>query len=155
MDSEGIFENSTTEYSICTDADCSNSMVDYQDAIKDTNTEEAHSYASMKEQDKSTCLSSMISDASKSISTDEQSSTFSSKMSITTNDSQSSFIGDSLPKSFLQLRGISVANFNMGCNFDIAANIRIMIQYEIAILAIQEHTPWSRELLDLEKVSIQ
>jgi hypothetical protein len=155
MDSEDIFENSTMEYPICTDADCSNSMVDYQDAIKDTDTEEAHSYTSMKEQDKSSCLSSVISDASKSISTDEQSSTFSSKMSITTNDSQSSFFGDSLPKSFLQLRGISVANFNMGCNFDIAANIRIMIQYEIAILAIQEHTPWSRELLDLEKVSIQ
>jgi hypothetical protein len=30
-----------------------------------------------------------------------------------------------------------------------------MIQYEIAILAIQEHTPWNRELSDLEKLSIQ
>jgi hypothetical protein len=147
MNSEGNFENSTTEYSICTDADCSNSMVDYQDAINDTNTEEVYSYASMKEQDKSTCLSSVISDASKSISTDEQSSTISSKMSNTTNDS--------LPESFLQLRGISIANFNMGCNFDTAAAIRIMIQYEIAILAIQEHTPWNRELLELEKLSIQ
>jgi hypothetical protein len=41
-----------------------------------------------------------------------------------------------------------VGNFNMGCNFHIAAAIRIVIQYNIYILAIQEHTPWSRELTE-------
>ena len=155
MNSGDNFEDSTMEYSICMDADCSNSLLDYQDAINDIDTEDVYSYASMKEQDKSTCHSSVISDASKSISSEEQSSTISSKMSNATDGSHSSYIGDSLPKSFLQLRGISVANFNMGCNFNIAAVIQIMIQYEIAILAIQEHTPWNRERSDLEKLSIQ
>jgi hypothetical protein len=120
MNSGDNFEDSTMEYSICTNADCSNSLLDYQDAINDIDTEDVYSYASMKEQDKSTCHSSVISDASKSISSDEQSSTIPSKMSNTTDGSHSSYIGDSLPKSFLQLRGISVANFNMGCNFNIA-----------------------------------
>jgi hypothetical protein len=53
-----------------------------------------------------------------------------------------------LSKSFLQLKGISVANYNMGCNFSIASSIRLMIQYDLHILAIQEHTPWNRELSD-------
>jgi hypothetical protein len=48
---------------------------------------------------------------------------------------------DLIPKTFLQLKGISVANYNMGCNFNIAAALRVMITYEISILAIQEHTP--------------
>jgi len=43
----------------------------------------------------------------------------------------------------------------MGCNFNIAASIQLMIQYEIAILAIQEHTPWNRKLLDMEIMSIE
>jgi hypothetical protein len=58
--------------------------------------------------------------------------------------------GDLLPKSFLQLKGIIVGNFNMGCNFHISAAICIMIQYVISILAIQEHTAWSRILSDNE-----
>jgi len=63
-------------------------------------------------------------------------------------------LGDTLPKSFLQLRGISVANFNMGCNFSVAVAIRMMIQCKLSILAIQEHTPWNRELSDMEITSI-
>jgi hypothetical protein len=31
--------------------------------------------------------------------------------------------GDLLPKTFLQLKGISVANYNMGCNFSIVATL--------------------------------
>jgi len=53
---------------------------------------------------------------------------------------------DMLPKSFLQLKGITVGNFNMGCNFRIDNAIIIMIHYKLDILAIQEHTPWNREL---------
>ncbi len=43
----------------------------------------------------------------------------------------------------------------MGCNFNIAASIQLMIQYEIAILAIQEHTPWTRQLMESEINHIQ
>jgi hypothetical protein len=42
-------------------------------------------------------------------------------------------------KSFLQLRGISVANYNMGCNFNIGTAVKLMMRYELYILAIQEH----------------
>ena len=44
------------------------------------------------------------------------------------------------------MKGISVGNFNMGCNFWIDNAITIMIQYKLHILAIQEHTPWNRQL---------
>jgi hypothetical protein len=62
---------------------------------------------------------------------------------------------DTLPRSFLQLKGILVGNFNMGCNFHISAALMIMMQYNITILAIQEHTAWSRKLLDGEIISIE
>jgi hypothetical protein len=48
--------------------------------------------------------------------------------------------GDKLQKSFLQLKGIIVGNFYMGGNFHILTALQIMIQYNITILAIQEHT---------------
>jgi hypothetical protein len=60
-----------------------------------------------------------------------------------------------LPKSFLQLCGISVGNFNMGCNFNSGSAIKLMMRYELSVLAIQEHTPWSRQLSDAEINSIQ
>jgi len=53
--------------------------------------------------------------------------------------------GDKLPKSFLQLKGISVAKFKMGCNFHILPALQIKIKYSITILAIQQHTAWNRE----------
>ena len=62
---------------------------------------------------------------------------------------------DLLPKTFLQLKGISVANYNMGCNFNISAALHIMVHYELSIFAIQEHTPWSRELTDAEHTNIE
>jgi hypothetical protein len=40
---------------------------------------------------------------------------------------------DLLPKTFLQLKGISVANYNMGCNFNISAALHIMVHYELSI----------------------
>jgi hypothetical protein len=62
--------------------------------------------------------------------------------------------GDVLPISFLQLQGISVGNLNMACNFHVYAALQIMIQYNLHILAIQEHTSWNRELTDGEVKSI-
>ncbi len=66
-----------------------------------------------------------------------------------------SFIEENSSKSFLQLRGISIANYNMGCNFDIASTIRLMMLFKLNLLAIQEHTPWSRELSDAEILSFR
>jgi len=43
----------------------------------------------------------------------------------------------------------------MRCNFNIAATIHLMIYYELIILAIQERTPWSRELSEVEISSIE
>jgi hypothetical protein len=60
-----------------------------------------------------------------------------------------------LPKTVLQLRGISIANYNMACNFSIMAAIHLMIQYDLSILAIQEYTPWSRELSTMEITNIE
>jgi len=59
-------------------------------------------------------------------------------------------IGDNLPKTFLELSGISVANFNTGCNFQIDAAITLMIHYDLHILTIQEHTPWNKELTHID-----
>jgi hypothetical protein len=42
----------------------------------------------------------------------------------------------------------------MNCNFRVEAAISIMVKYNLSILAIQEHTPWNRELLDNEITSI-
>jgi hypothetical protein len=62
--------------------------------------------------------------------------------------------GDSLQKSFLQLHGISVVSYNMVCNFHISIAMMIMTQYKLHMLAIQEHTPWNRELTDGEIAAI-
>jgi len=43
----------------------------------------------------------------------------------------------------------------MGCNFNAAAAIRLMIKYELNIMAVQEHIPWNRTLSDMEKSSIE
>jgi hypothetical protein len=59
-------------------------------------------------------------------------------------------IGDSLPKTFLELSGISVANVNTVCNFQIDAAITLMIHYGLHILTIQEHTPWNKELTHID-----
>jgi hypothetical protein len=74
---------------------------------------------------------------------------------ISTTSLETSQNGDTLQKSFLQLKGISVANFNICCNFHIAAALQIMIQYDNSILAIQEHTTWNKTLSDIEITSIE
>jgi hypothetical protein len=61
---------------------------------------------------------------------------------------------DTLPATFLALKGISVANYNMGCNFSVDTAITIMNQHQLFILTIQEHSPWNRDLTQLEKECI-
>jgi len=63
--------------------------------------------------------------------------------------------GDMIPKSFLQLSGITLGNYNMGCSFHISTALWILIQYNISILAIQEHTAWNRNLLQHELTSTE
>ena len=58
-----------------------------------------------------------------------------------TTDDKDILNADNLPLTFLQLRGISIGNFNMNGNFKIEAAIRLMFHYKLDILAIQEHTP--------------
>jgi len=43
----------------------------------------------------------------------------------------------------------------MGCNFQIFVTLQLMVKYEIYILAIQEHTPWNKELSQFEIDHIQ
>ena len=70
-------------------------------------------------------------------------------------DENETLNADTLPLTFLQLRGISIGNFNMNGNFKIEAAIRLMFHYKLDILAIQEHTPWNRELFEGEIKSIE
>ena len=42
--------------------------------------------------------------------------------------------------------GISVANFNMAGNFDVSIAVNLMMDQNIHILAIQEHSPWGMEM---------
>lgn len=43
----------------------------------------------------------------------------------------------------------------MGCNFAIYKPIEIMIQYDLSILAIQEHTAWNKDLSNIQIASIK
>lgn len=92
-------------------------------------------------------------------SDEDENCTVFSYLTSTTNASNLSdtdtILGDKLPKSFLQLSGISVANFNMRCNFRVEKALSIMIHYDLTILAIQEHTPWNRKLSTAEINSIE
>jgi len=58
---------------------------------------------------------------------------------------------ETLPRSFLALKGISIANYNMKCNFSIDIAITLMNKHQLFILTIQEHSPWNRDLTQLEK----
>jgi hypothetical protein len=79
-----------------------------------------------------------------------------SKPSLETNAASSQTKNrDDIPNTFLALKGISIANFNMGCNFHIAAALKLIADYDISILAIQEHTPWNKELSHIEITCIE
>ncbi len=91
---------------------------------------------------------------------EESQTDFEENISIQSNDSNGASQSSidtviDLKKSFLQLRGISVANYNMGCNFNIGTALKLMMRYELYILAIQEHTAWNRELSEAEKISFR
>jgi hypothetical protein len=100
---------------------------------------------------------SLYDSSKQSSSSDMEDSDGSTRMqkSVNSADSNKRNNGDNIPKTFLQLKGISIANYNMGCNFDIAMAIRIMIQYDLTILAIQEHTPWNKDLTPMEISSFE
>jgi hypothetical protein len=66
---------------------------------------------------------------------DTVANTASSRHTTQSHLSASSMNGDNLPKSFLQLKGISVGNYNMGCHFHISAAIHLLVQYNLQILA--------------------
>jgi len=74
---------------------------------------------------------------------------------LTSNSKDASYLDDKLPKSFLQLQGLSVGNYNMACNYHISAALKIMVTHKLHILTIQEHTAWSRELTQGEITSMK
>jgi len=94
----------------------------------------------------------------RSTSQDEEESrtetSLSSRRSTFTCDTTNTNTNDFLPKSFLQLQGISIGNFNMACNYHISLAVKIMTQCKLHILAVQEHTAWNRELTEGEKKSM-
>ncbi len=116
-----------------------------------------HSFISSNETDTLSTISLCSDTLTHSVSEEEDGiiSEFSRNSTISLTSIGTSINGDTLSKSFLQLKGIAVGNFNMRCNFHISAAIRIMIQYNLTILAIQEHTPWNRELSEGEIASIE
>jgi hypothetical protein len=132
-----------------------NSILEYFDPSLLTPEEydTVDTFSSMSSCDQSSWTSSRESHSGE---TTEEDNSIASLLSEGLSETQSLTINeDNLPKSFLQLRGISVANYNMGCNFNISTSIRLMIQFNLQILAIQEHTPWNKELTDAEISSIQ
>jgi hypothetical protein len=116
-------------------------------------------------QDMDTDMDTEYSDEASEITGYEQSfeesqTDFEENISIQSNDSNGTSQSSidtviDLKKSFLQLRGISVANYNMNCNFYIGTALKLMMRYELYILAFQEHTAWNRELSEAEKISFQ
>jgi hypothetical protein len=135
------------------DGDISDSREDYQISQKEWSTDTPSSYATNSLNSTSDASISYI--QNNETDTDlmeDDTSTSSTRISCI---SSQSINHDTIPKTFLQLKGISVANYNMGCNLCIAATIRLMIQYDLNILAIQEHTPWNRDLSQTEINSIE
>jgi hypothetical protein len=97
-----------------------NSLLDYQSALADSITWQSQSRTP-----------SLASQDSLYISSDDYKSDLDNldtnieETSLTTietiNQMRTNGCSDHLPKTFLQLKGISVANYNMGCDFSIAA----------------------------------
>jgi hypothetical protein len=135
----------------------SNSLLDFQSAIEDTITWHSQSYANSDDFD-----NSFDDDSIPSAPTDNEMETSlslqdenSCSISQTTEVQVISEHADPLPKTFLQLKGISVANYNMACNFNVDAALKIMATYKLFILAVQEHTPWNKELSPVEQNIIE
>jgi hypothetical protein len=105
-----------------------NSLLDYQSALADSITWHSQS-----------CTPSLASQDSLYISSDASKSDLDNpgtnieETSLNTieifNKMNNNGFSDPIPKTFLQLKDISVANYNMGCNFSIAAALRLMIAY--------------------------
>jgi hypothetical protein len=128
--------------------------INFSDHSKSTSLLHASSslYDSKSEQNTVGPLSSSVNSISQQIEDEYQ--------SISSGLSEESYQQDAeeeenIPKTFLALKGISIANFNMGCNFQVFVTLQIKVKYEIYILAIQEHTPWNKELYQFEIDHIQ
>ena len=127
------------------------SMLEYQISLTDKTKYDTLSYSPTvheRNSDEFTQLSDYSFDTqiNDNISLDSARCSMISVGSVCTN----SLNADKATKSFLQLKGVCIANYYMGCNFNIAATLQLMIQYELSVLAIQEHTPWNRELSLME-----
>jgi len=133
------------------------SILDYMDSSLDSsiNTWENDDDLYM---DENTDISSTTESNTESLSldTEEDSITsFQSKSPTETSPSTIPIYLNEEVKTFLQLKGISIATYNMACNFNVALALHIMAKHEISILAIQEHTPWNRTLTDMEIAAIE
>jgi len=133
------------------------SILDYMDSSLDSsiNTWENDDDLYM---DENTDISSTTESNTESLSldTEEDSITsFQSKSPTETFPSTIPIYLNEEVKTFLQLKGISIATYNMACNFNVALALHIMAKHEISILAIQEHTPWNRTLTDMEIAAIE
>jgi len=132
------------------------SMLEYQISLTDKTKYDTLSYSPTvheRNSDEFTQLSDYSFDTqiNDNISLDSARCSMISVGSVCTN----SLNADKATKSFLQLKGVCIANYYMGCNFNIAATLQLMIQYELSVLAIQEHTPWNRELSLMEMAWIE
>jgi len=92
----------------------SKDSIDFDAPLYNTNTSVVFSSTSDKDLEDSSSI--------------ESNNVASSRISLATNASEMSNNGDSLPKSFLQLKGISITNYNMECNLNIASALWIIIQ---------------------------
>jgi hypothetical protein len=122
------------------------------------NDNEQHSSVTNSQDESTQGTPSLCSDSCsdvESIDTSNDESVVSENTNEHDNADKVSQNGDKITKSFLQLKGIMVGNYNMGCNFHILNAIRIIIQYNLRILVVQEHTSWNRELTEHEVTSIK
>jgi len=108
-------------YVVLSHDDDTNSMLDYQRPQASSYRMETPLFASsFNTQGYDKACSSNDSDLISSTSNDESST---SKLSLTLDTSSLANYGNKAPKTFLQLRGMAVENYSMGCNFTITAAI--------------------------------
>jgi hypothetical protein len=109
--------------------------VDYHTSSIENNTLDGPSYDSGTNNHRSNdSCSSLEFEGLGSASTDAVENNESSRHSLILAMSSTSNNGDLLPKTFLQLKGISVANYNMGCNFSIVATLWLMRNRELSAI---------------------
>ena len=120
-----------------TDDETQDSLLEYHVySHDDTSDDDASCTSVLSDSDSAGSCPSFFDGDTHSASTDGDDSdndTFLSQATSTSIASFSSLNGDPLPKTFLQVHGIMVANYNMACNFSVEAAIRLMDTYELSI----------------------